>query len=200
MAPTVTLLDLETIGYRDIVWYQWLYMVSPIWEVVSLHYRGHSRIKNLVPAIYIGGYIRYWLFKEGRQKWILAHRLVAQAFLHNPDNKPQINHINGVRNDNRLENLEWCTSSENNKHKFVTLWYKNLFHSDKNPSTGYFGSMSSTGKKVLQYDRIGNFIKWWGSVIDASVWLWLGKTSISWCCRGKNKSAGWFIWKYLNFV
>lgn len=64
------------------------------------------------------GYIRVGLYLGVYQKSYLVHRLVAKEFLPNPLSKPQINHINGIKNDNRVENLEWATSSENQKHAF----------------------------------------------------------------------------------
>lgn len=70
------------------------------------------------------GYSRVGLFDGKKQKLYGTHRLVAQAFIQNHDNKPQVNHINGIKNDNRVGNLEWCTASENNIHKFDVLGYK----------------------------------------------------------------------------
>jgi hypothetical protein len=80
-----------------------------------------SRRGKLTGAKDRNGYIRICLRKDGKNCHEYAHRLVAKAFIENPQNKPHINHKNGVKDDNRVENLEWCTSSENQRHRYSVL-------------------------------------------------------------------------------
>lgn len=72
--------------------------------------------KNLKQRENISGYLIVYLFKNGKKKCQFIHRLIAEAFIPNPLKKPQINHINGIKLDNAISNLEWVTGSENMKH------------------------------------------------------------------------------------
>lgn len=74
--------------------------------------------KILKPMNHSAGYLAICLYENKKPKRFLIHRLVANAFLPNPENKKEVNHINGNKKDNRLENLEWCTSSENRLHSY----------------------------------------------------------------------------------
>lgn len=81
----------------------------------------NKRGKKLTNVEVGNGYMAVDLCENGIKKRMLVHRIVAEAFIPNPENKPEVNHINGVKSDDRLENLEWVTKSENQKHKFDVL-------------------------------------------------------------------------------
>lgn len=118
--------NLENEVWKDVVGYEGLYAVSNKGRIKSLKRTVHhpingksnlsERLRTTNPSK--DGYCHISLNKESIISSLTVHRIVAKAFIPNPQNKPQINHINGVRNDNRVENLEWVTGSENVRHAF----------------------------------------------------------------------------------
>jgi uncharacterized protein YerC len=101
---------------KDVKDYEGLYFVNEIGEVFSYPKKTRKGIRKLLTNKHKQGYSLIDLCKDGKVKKHLVHRLVAVAFLDNIDNKEQVNHINGNKEDNRVENLEWNTRSENQIH------------------------------------------------------------------------------------
>lgn len=138
--------------WKDVVGYEGLYQVSNLGRVKSL---ARTVIRSNGVPLYckekvlktakISGYPLVDLRKKGNRKVIQVHRLICLAFLPNPENKPQVNHKNGVKTDNRLENLEWATRSENSKHAFlIGLNKPNMLKGEK------IGTSKLTEKQVIQ--------------------------------------------------
>ena len=132
----------------------------------------------------IGNYLRVHLGGRKNPKSMSVHRLVATAFISNPENKPQVNHKNGIRNDNRLENLEWNTRKENIRHSYLVL-------GKKNPK----GSDNSRAKPIHQYNRNGLLLRTWGAAHDASLYGFK-RNSIQRCTGGYMKIYDGFVWSY----
>lgn len=106
--------------------YKGLYEVSSDGFVWSLHYGRWGGRQKLIGQTDKDGYKVVLLNSKGTRKVLKVHRLVAQAFIPNPKNLPQVNHKNGDKTDNRTKNLEWMTGSENVLHNFRSLGRKNV--------------------------------------------------------------------------
>lgn len=128
------------------------------------------------------GYKRVALCKDGKCKMALVHRLVALAFLKEEAGKPQINHKNGVKYDNRVDNLEWCNASENIRHRIDVLHV-----SLKN---------NRLSKAVTQYSMSGEIVAVFPSAKEAKRQTGFSQGHISECCRGEISQYKGFIWKY----
>jgi hypothetical protein len=138
------------------------------------------------------GYLFVSLYKNGKYKNLYIHRLVASHFIKNPLNKPEVNHKNGIKTDNRVKNLEWCTSGENKKHAFKNGLSKISDANKKNKvKTTEVNSIP-----VAQYCLDGSLIKIFKSSMQAQRETNARQGGISDCLRGKNKTHRGYIWKY----
>lgn len=117
--------------WKDIKGYEGIYQISSLGNVKSLYgWDGHAYItreKILHPAPTTTGYYKVKLVKDGHRKDHKIHRLVADAFISNPMNKKQVNHKDGNKLNNDVNNLEWCTASENSQHSYQTGLKKTFY-------------------------------------------------------------------------
>lgn len=184
--------------WKDIEGYEGLYQVSNLGRVKSLaryvkHYKGGLLLlrERILTTIAVRDYLNVNLYKEGKIKMFKVHRLVAQAFIENPDNLPQVNHKNECKWDNAVWNLEWCTSDYN--LKYGTRLEKAIKKSAKTQQLTH-----PTRKSVLQYTKDNQFVTEYMSMKEAERQTGINYSSISKCCLGKGLTAGGYIWKFKN--
>ena len=168
--------------WKDIKGYEGLYKISNFGNVKSLNIKRNRKL-----SITRHGYLYVDLSKNDVRKHFYVHRLVAAAFIDNPDNLPQVNHIDEDKTNNCVSNLEWCDRKYNNNygkrvHRIICTQL----------------NRKDVSKAVLQFDLNGNFIKEYCSSREAARTLGNRDFSvnISKCSNGIIKTAYGYKWKY----
>lgn len=183
--------------WKDIKGYEGSYMVSNYGRVKSLEkyiesynrtrtqYRPEKILKQYKSK---WGYMRVYLTQNSIKKMYAVHRLVASAFIDNPNNKPCVNHIDNDRSNNHLDNLEWCTYKENNnwakkqgRRVFTEEWKQKI-------------SATRKLKPVVGIDENGNKIYF--DAVRATSKAGFGCKAVIRCCKGLQKAHKGYRWEY----
>ncbi len=170
--------------WKDVCGYEGLYVVSNQGRVISLErpkpYRDGFRTqrkREMRWHLVNGGYAQMALTKNGERRQFLVHRLVAQAFIPNLLGRPQVNHIDGNKLNNCVENLEWCTAEEN------------MLHSSN-------AGLRTDLKPVDMFTTSGEYVRSYSCTKEAERDTGIWNQNISRCCNGKAETAGGYVWRF----
>lgn len=204
------------VEWRDVVGYESVYKVSNDGKLIT-NYKGEWRDRSINIDNHTG-YPCATLYVNGKCKKRYIHRLVAEAFIDNPENKPEVDHINGNRADNRVENLRWVTRKENINNPITISRLRAAFTGFKSPhygrkrsnetririskslkdslnNKGKTGCLCPLSKPIYRYDLDGNYIDSFAGQSEAARITGVRQADISRVCLYKRKSAGGYIWR-----
>lgn len=192
--------------WKDIEGYEGIYQVSSEGRVRSLDriitavYKSGKIVNKkakgkILSTFKVNKYYNVATFSGGVKK--LVHRLVAETFIQNPDNKPIVDHIIPVSNGgtDNVKNLRWSTPPENNSNKHTLINMSNAMKGKPSPMKGKL-NRKDVSKKVYQYSLSGELINVFESVMDVKRKLGFDVGNISKCCNGKQKTYKGFMWSY----
>ena len=176
--------------WKDIPWFEWLYQASNQWQIRSIIFRNNKTIKKreLILKYQINKWYCYvWLHLNGKVYTKKVHRLVLSAFLW--DSTLHCNHKDKNRLNNKLSNLEWVTTKENNTHKmlFWDLIYKKWYS-------------NSLCRKVYVFSYSWEYLFNCPWIVVASLITWADHWDISRCCNWKIKFVSKFIFRYSTII
>ena len=158
--------------WKDIEGFEGRYMVSNKGRVKSLNYSNTGKEGIINAKDNNKGYLKVRLYKDGKRKWYRINRLVAQAFISNPYNLPEVNHKDKIRTNNCVENLEWCSRQYNVEY--------------------------SQAKAVIGINKVSGLILEFPSLREASRQMGISHSHICDCLKGRRKSAKGFYWHYVE--
>ena len=206
--------------FRDIPNYEGIYQISNLGNVKSLNYNKTGKEKLLKPTKNVFGYLYVNLFKDKRHKMYRVHRLVALTFIPNPNKLKEINHKDENPLNNCVHILEWCDRKYNNtygnriKKSIQTRRindpnnesYKKMIETRRinDPNNEWCKKAIETKrinnllgeKPIIQYTKEGVELGIYSGTREAERQTGIPHSNISYCCKGRYKSAGGFIWKY----
>ena len=181
--------------WRDVVGYEGYYIASNIGRVISLlrYVRHPSGGKKIIKPHLMclkkckSGYLTVYLSKNGISKDCLVHRIVATAFIPNPNNKPQIDHIDRDKTNNIVENLKWCTGSENMSNPLTIAILKEMNVGRKHPNNHHPTVALKDGKLIYVFNKLTDCKKYG-----------FNNTVVSSICVGRRKTHKGFTFMYLS--
>ncbi len=187
----LSLEDLPNERWKDIKDYEGLYQISDYGRVKSFKRKGNTCTHIKKVRMNKQGYLYTNLHKNNKTKSFKIHRLVCEHYITKQENKIWVNHKDGNKLNNCVDNLEWCTPSENATHAFKNnlrfVWNK-----------GKRFSETKINKKVNQYDLDGKFIKTWNCIAEASEYYNVSSSCIIRVCKKIKKTCRNFIWTYYS--
>lgn len=179
--------------WKPICGFEGLYEISNFGRIKSLNYNHTKKEKILSQIKNNKGYLYVDLYKNGKEKNCRVHRLVANAFIENPSNLPMVNHIDENKENNVVENLEWCDAKYNltyggcQQRRVTSTDYKAIGRKNS----------EKLSKQVYQYDLNRKLIKIWESTQECQRHGY-SSGNISSCCSGKRKTHKGYIWSYVE--
>ena len=171
------------------------YKVSNFGRILSLNYRRTGKAKLMTPGTDKDGYFQVILYKNGESKTCKVHRLVAETFLENPENLPEVNH----KDENKKNNFVFLNEDGTVNKKKSNLEWKNHIdncnHGTRNERAAKANTNGKCSKPVLQFSLSGELIREWPSVSECER-NGFDQSAVCRCCNGKRKSHKGFRWEY----